>query len=184
MRSLFAIRWIDDCRTRRTILLLGIIWMLGLFDLYFTRWAYQFTEFEELNPWASRLLSHHELTAMTVGKVVLVVLSSAAFWVVRKHRLTESALWVLAFMHVWLIFRWSTYTSNALDMWADCPEYAALVTGEPIRIPPLEHQEMAGDQPTPPAFSALQPGQAPRVSGVPAALFLEKSPQNWPKPRT
>ena len=183
MRSPLAIRWIDDCRTRRTILLLGIIWMLGIFDLYFTLWAYRFTEFQEMNPWARHLLRHHELTSMGLTKLLLVVLSTAAFWIVRKHRLTEAALWALAIVHVGLIFRWSTYTSDALQMWAYCPTVASVLSNEPARLPPLVRLQMAQghDGPTtdPPPSD-----QAPRVSGAPAAFFFEKSPQNWPKPRT
>lgn len=183
MRSPFAIRWIDDCRTRRTIVLLGVIWLLGMFDLYFTLWAYRFTEFREMNPWASRLLQRHELASMGLTKLLLVVMSTAAFWIVRKHRITETALWALAIVHVGLIFRWSAYTSNALEMWGYCPDAPSVLSREPIRLRPLLHLQLAQGHGSP-AVNGPPADQAPRVSGVPAALFLENSPQNWPKPRT
>jgi hypothetical protein len=183
MRFPFAIRWIDDCRTRRTVLLLGIIWMLGTFDLYFTLWAFQFTSFDEMNPWASQLLRHHELASMGLTKLLLVMVSTVAFWIVRKHRITELALWGLAVVHVGLIFRWAAYTSNALEMWAYCPSTPSVLMHEPVR-PGLLPQIQLAQVHDSPVFNAAHTAQAPQASGAPAALFLENSPQNWPKPRT
>src|SRR4051812_31105751 len=43
----------DSHRPRRVAELIGIVWMLGLADLFFTLWAHFFTHFSELNPVAS-----------------------------------------------------------------------------------------------------------------------------------
>ena len=41
---------IDASRTRRTVELLAVIWLLAMADLFFTIWAQLFTPFQELNP--------------------------------------------------------------------------------------------------------------------------------------
>lgn len=183
MRFRFGIRWIDHCRTRRTVELLVLLWVLSLCDLYFTLWAYRFTIFTEMNPWASRLIRHHQLASMSLTKLTLVMGSSAIFWMVRKHRVTEMALWGLLIVHVGLIVRWSIYTTNALEMWAFCPAAPTVLLNEPLLPSPQIQVEMAHSRAQAP-MAALRGDQAPRVSGAPAALFLENNPQNWPKPRT
>lgn len=183
MRSRFGIRWIDHCRARRAIELLVMIWLLSLCDLYFTLWAFRFTIFNEMNPWASRLMRNHQLASMSVTKLLLVIGSSAIFWTLRKHRVTEMALWGLLAVHVGLLFRWSIYTTNALEMWAICPAAPTILLNEP-GIPSQQMQlEMANSRALA-LMAALQVDQSPRVSGAPAALFLENNPQNWAKPRT
>lgn len=183
MRFRIAIRWIDQCRSRRTFELLAIIWLLSLCDLYFTLWAYRFTVFNEMNPWASQLIRHHQLASLGLTKLILVVGSSAIFWAVRKHRITEMALWGLLVVHVGLIVRWSIYTSNALEMWAYCPAAPTVLMNEPV--PPSDEirLEMAHSRALA-LMAATHEGQVPRGSAAPAAFFLENSPQNWPKPRT
>lgn len=183
MKSRFAIRWIDDCRTRRTALLLGIIWVLGLCDLYFTMWAFRFTVFSEMNPWASRLLRNHQLASMGLTKLLLVGGSSVIFWSVRKHRVTEIALWGLMLAHVGLIFRWSIYTNDALEMWAYCPSAPSVLMNEPVSTTVHLRLEMAHAHALA-MLAASHEVQPPRVPSVPAALFFENNPQNWPKPRT
>lgn len=179
----FGIRWIDQNRSRRTFELLAIIWLAGLCDFYFTVWAHRFTIFDEINPWACMLMRHHQLASMGLTKLILVAGSSAIFWAVRKHRVTEMALWGLLAVHVGLIVRWSIYTANALEMWAYCPAAPTILMHEPT-LPSKEILlELAHSRALALAAS-LQESQAPRVSGAPTALFLVNNPQNWPKPRT
>lgn len=163
--------------------LLAFIWLLGLCDFFFTVWAHRFTIFSEINPWACVLMRHHQIASMGLTKLILTVGSSAIFWAVRKHRVTEMALWGLLVVHVGLIVRWSMYTTNTLEMWAYCPAAPMILMDEPI-LPPKEIQLALAHARALAMAAGPHVTQAPRVPGAPAALFLENNPQNWPKPRT
>jgi hypothetical protein len=112
----FKIRLVDSCRTRRTVELLLILWLLALTDLFFTIWAQLFTPFTELNPLASHLLVHHQMLGLVLGKIGLTALGTTIFWFLRKHGRTEIALWALVLVYVGLTFRWSDYTVQVLAM--------------------------------------------------------------------
>jgi hypothetical protein len=116
MRAILLLRLIDEGRTRRTIELLTIVWVLALSDLFFTLWAHRFTAFEELNPLASMLLEHHFVASMAAFKVLLTAMGTAIFWFLRKHTQSEIALWAVMFVYVALMVRWSDYTSQVLTM--------------------------------------------------------------------
>jgi hypothetical protein len=180
-----AIRWIDGCRARRTVELLAIIWVLAVCDLYFTLWAYAFTPLHEMNPWASTLLQHHRYASLALSKLLLTSISTAIFWFLRKRRITELTLWGLVFVYVGILCRWSSYTSNALELWTLCPAAASASPNELLSLPARPpHPVQLAQAHVVAMASAPHSVQAPRTSGPPAALFLENSPQNWPKPRT
>lgn len=107
---------IDASRTRRTVELLAVIWLLAMADLFFTIWAQIFTPFHELNPFASHLLHHHQLSALIAGKVGLTAIGTVIFWAVRKHTRAELALWLIMLVYVGLTFRWSEYTTQVLAL--------------------------------------------------------------------
>jgi hypothetical protein len=165
--------------------LLVIVWVLGVCDLYFTLWAFQFTPLHEMNPWASTLLKHHQYLSLGLSKLLLTSISTVIFWSLRKRKITEMALWGLVIVYIGILCRWSSYTSNALELYTLCPAAASAAPYELLTLPAqvprrmqLEHEHYAS------VASARHSDQAPRMSGPPAALFLENSPQNWPKPRT
>lgn len=112
----FAFRKFSHPRTRRTVVLLLALWGLGLCDYLFTLWAQRFTPFQEVNPWASSLLSGHQFTALALGKASLTAFATFIFWRLRKRTSTQFALWGLFVLHAGLMVRWSTYTSTALAM--------------------------------------------------------------------
>lgn len=116
MSRVFHIPLIDASRTRRTVELLVILWVLALADLFFTLWAHVFTPFEELNPLANHLLAHERLLLLIAGKVGLTGFGTAIFWALRKHARAEIALWVVVLCYVALTFRWSDYTTQVLAM--------------------------------------------------------------------
>jgi hypothetical protein len=116
MRAFLSLPSIDEGRTRRTVELLTIVWVLGLSDLFFTIWAHRFTAFKELNPIASMLLQHHFVASLAVFKVLLTAMGTAIFWFLRKHTRSEIALWAVMFVYVALMVRWSDYTSQVLMM--------------------------------------------------------------------
>lgn len=107
---------IDESRTRRTVELLAIIWILAMADLFFTIWAHIFTPFLELNPIARGLLHHNQLSFLIAAKVALTGFGTAIFWRLRKHGRAEIGLWLVALAYVALTFRWSDYTSEVLAL--------------------------------------------------------------------
>lgn len=183
-----AIRWIDDCRARRTAELLVMVWVLGLCDLYFTLWAFRFTPLHEMNPWASVLLRHHQYLSLGLSKLLLTAISTVIFWYLRKRKITEMALWGLLIVYIGILCRWSSYTSNALELYTLCPAAASAAPNEllvlPARVPLRSRPETEEQEHYASVATAHHSAQAPRTSGPPAAFFLENSPQNWPKPRT
>ena len=95
------------------------------------------------------------------------------------------ALWGLVLAYVGILCRWSSYTSNALELYTLCPAAASALPNELLCLPARAPQQLQLAQARVEAIvGALRSFQAPRTSGPPAALFLENSPQNWPKPRT
>lgn len=114
MRPQLAIRWIDDCRTRRTVELLTLVWLFAISDLSFTIWAHLFTPFRELNPLASSMLQHHWLLSLAFAKVLLTGVGTGIFWFLRKYGRAELALWLVVVVYAGLMFRWSNYTSQVL----------------------------------------------------------------------
>jgi hypothetical protein len=111
-----SIPLIDGARTRRTVELLVILWVLALCDLFFTIWAHIFTPFCELNPLAEQLLQRNKIAWLVAGKVALTGLGTAIFWRLRRHTRVELALWAVVLVYVALTFRWSGYTTEVLAM--------------------------------------------------------------------
>jgi hypothetical protein len=116
MAGKIQIRLIDEARTRRTVELLLVLWLLAMADLFFTIWAHLFTPFQELNPWASHLLHHNNLVALILFKVGLTGLGTMIFWGLRKHGRSEIALWLVVLVYVALAFRWHDYTTQVLAL--------------------------------------------------------------------
>ncbi|MDB5323426.1 MAG: hypothetical protein JWN40_5057 [Phycisphaerales bacterium] len=106
----------DSHRSRRVAELIGIVWMLGLADLFFTLWAHFFTHFNELNPVASFMLRRNLVPSLILFKLVVTAVGTQIFWRLRHHRRAEVALWGLAGVYVLLAVRWSAYTATAMAM--------------------------------------------------------------------
>lgn len=116
MSARIHFRLIDEARTRRTVELLTILWLLAMADLFFTIWAHLFTPFIELNPVASHMLTHNRLLLLIATKVGLTGVGTAIFWGLRKHARAELALWLVVAVYVALTFRWSDYTTQVLAL--------------------------------------------------------------------
>lgn len=116
MLKKMSIPMIDGCRTRRTVELLLILWLLAMADLVFTVWAQLFTPFTELNPLANHLLQHNQLFWLAAGKIGLTGLGTAIFWALRRYARSEVALWAVVLVYVALTFRWSDYTTQVLAL--------------------------------------------------------------------
>ena len=116
MSGRISIPLIDESRSRRTLELLSVLWILAMADLFFTIWAHIFTPFKELNPVASQMLSQNRLLLLIAMKVGLTGLGTAIFWGLRKHGRAEVALWLVVAVYVALTFRWSDYTTQVLAL--------------------------------------------------------------------
>jgi hypothetical protein len=116
MSGRLSIPLIDEARSRRTIELLSVLWILAMADLFFTIWAHLFTPFKELNPVASHMLSQNRLLMLIALKVGLTGFGTAIFWGLRKHGRSEMALWLVVAVYVALTFRWSDYTTQVLAL--------------------------------------------------------------------
>ena len=103
-------------RTRRTVQLLGVLWVLSLADLYFTVWAYRCTPFHEMNPVARLVLDAGSVGGLVLLKLGLTGGASTIFWCLRRHWRSEVALWLMVLAYVALMFCWADYTRATLGM--------------------------------------------------------------------
>jgi hypothetical protein len=108
------IPWIDGCRSRRVLQLLGVLWLLAVSDLLFTIWAHHYTAFHEANPLARMFLDHDLLAGLVMMKLGLTGLGAAIFWRLRCYGRAELALWAVVGLYVLLAVRWADYTSSVI----------------------------------------------------------------------
>jgi len=89
------------------VLLLGLLWLTGAFDLALTLFAQRIGGFAEKNPIAHLLLGN--TFALIAFKLSALALASAIFIKLRRHRLAEAACWGLCAVHVALALVWLSY---------------------------------------------------------------------------
>jgi hypothetical protein len=116
MGWLFSLPLIDGHRARRVGELISIVWLLAVADLAFTLWAHWFTAFHELNPLARYFLKQGLIPSLILFKLVVTLIGTRLFWVVRLDGRAELALWGMVGVYVALAVRWGMYTSSALAM--------------------------------------------------------------------
>ena len=103
-------------RHRRVAHLIALLWMLSLWDLFFTLWAHFFTPFHELNPVANFMLQRGLVPSLILFKLVVTAIGTRIFWRLREHARAELALWAVVGVYFMLAMRWSDYTSTAMAM--------------------------------------------------------------------
>ncbi len=116
MGWLFTLPLIDRHRARRVAELISILWLLAMADLAFTLWAHRFTAFHELNPVARYFLKQGLIPSLILFKLVVTLIGTRVFWVVRRDGRAEVALWAMVGVYVALAVRWGLYTSNPVAM--------------------------------------------------------------------
>ena len=94
-------------RVRRVLLILIWIWMLNIFDLFYTMAALEVGGFQELNPIA-RLYMHSPVT-LSFFKLGMLLTASLVFLAFRQRRITEVGCWGLAAVYTVLSFIWFAY---------------------------------------------------------------------------
>lgn len=105
-RRVRVFRWL--CRPRRVFLLLIGVWVLSVFDLWFTLQEAQSHYFIEMNPIAARLLSS-PAHALVAYKLVLLMIGTLILTFLRRHAVAELACWFLLSSCFYVAVRWYAY---------------------------------------------------------------------------
>ena len=134
--SLTATR--EQARDRRLLWLLIGVWIVNLFDLCFTLLAVEQRILVELNPVAARLLAYGP-GVLTLYKFSLLSVGTAILWRCRRHRLSETAAWVVAILCVALALIWYKLYLDAQPQWVEADTINEI----------LPHHTTAVDQPVP-----------------------------------
>lgn len=133
-------------RERRMIWLLMMAWIINLFDLGLTLFAWQQNFLTELNPIAARVLPHG--TAATVAyKCGLLIVGTSVLWFCRRHPVTEPTVWGYVILCVGLSLWWHKVVHEAQPAWVEANTAARLIPNETFILPPLP-VPADGDLPT------------------------------------
>lgn len=99
-------QWLN--RPRRVLLALFAVWVVCVFDFYFTLSEWGQAHFIEMNPLAVYLLSKspHLVAWFKFG---LLGLGTVILLALRRHRVAEYACWFLLAAEVYLAVRWFAY---------------------------------------------------------------------------
>ncbi|HUS92620.1 MAG TPA: DUF5658 family protein [Phycisphaerae bacterium] len=96
-----------DRRTRRVLLMIVLIWIVGAFDLIFTLMAMDLGGFEEANPVARQFI--HSPPLLATFKFGTLAVASGILLAFAHRRITEVACWALGFVYVGLAIVWLVY---------------------------------------------------------------------------
>jgi len=99
-------------RSRRVVLALAFIWLVGLIDLHLTLLAVRIGHFQEVNPVARALI--HSPPLVVAYKLVLLMVCTGLMFRFRRRLLTEVGCWLLAGAHAVLAFLWHAYYAPLL----------------------------------------------------------------------
>lgn len=98
--------WLN--RPRRVLLTLWMVWVVSVFDFYFTLTEWGQTHFVEMNPLAAFMLSQspHLVAWFKFG---MLGLATIILLCLRRHRVAEWACWFLFAIELYLAVRWLVY---------------------------------------------------------------------------
>lgn len=116
-------QWLN--RSRRVLLTLWMVWVVSVFDFYFTLSEWGTPHFVEANPIAAWILDGPPL-AVAVFKFGLLGLATVILLSLRRHALVEWTCWLLMAIEVYLAIHWFLY-------------FDSLASGKPhpmIEMPP------------------------------------------------
>ena len=115
-------------RDRRLLWLLLAAWIINLFDLFLTVFAWRQNLMVELNPLAAKVLPHGT-AAIVIYKLSLLAIGTACLWYCRRHWATEPAVWAYVILCIGLSFWWHRMVNEMHMSWA---EY-----GTPVHVQPV-----------------------------------------------
>jgi len=98
--------WLN--RSRRVLLTLAAVWVVGIFDLGYTLAEWGTSDFAEANPVAAKVLSQSVRTAV-LFKFGLLGVSSLILLAVRRHFIAELGCWFLFVTMMYVAIRWYCY---------------------------------------------------------------------------
>lgn len=99
-------QWLN--RSRRVLLTLTLVWVVGVFDLGYTLSEWGTQDFVELNPLAVKLLSG-SAHLMATFKFGLLGLGTLILLALRRHAVAELACWFLFAVQTYIAVRWFAY---------------------------------------------------------------------------
>jgi len=108
-------------RSSRVLALLVIIWILSVFDLFFTVAAHQAGMLDELNPLARPFLDTQwglvslKACSLTAASVILLAL--------RRHRLAEAACWSMSVIMTLLAVLWISFVHAMSKPYSGIPQF-------------------------------------------------------------
>lgn len=118
--------------TRRILLLVGVMCLMGLIDLLFTVTYVRSTGMYEMNPLARFILRHGELGHLVAFKLGSMAVSCLAIFAARRTRKAEYGAWACVFMLSVLMVHWVNYVNN---MQALSYEFLLLMQNEELAGP-------------------------------------------------
>ncbi len=101
-------------RSRRVLLTLAGVWVVGVFDLGFTLSEWGSQHFIESNPLAAHLLHGPESFVMAF-KFGLLGFGTIIMLTIRKHAVAELACWFMLTCQVYVAARWYAYFNCVLN---------------------------------------------------------------------
>lgn len=99
-------------RSRRVVLLLATLAVLGLADLHLTVHHHMQMGMEELNPLGAYLLGGGHIGALVVFKLATMAVAIGMLLAVRAHPLGEASTWLAFGIMVALTLHWHQYNTE------------------------------------------------------------------------
>lgn len=110
-------------RSRRVILLLATLLVLGLADLHLTIHHHATIGLEELNPIGAYLLNSEQIGSLVVFKLASLCVAVGVLLAVRKHAVGEVSTWLAFAIMVALTLHWHQYnTELTTNLAGDYPQ--------------------------------------------------------------
>lgn len=98
--------WLN--RSRRVLLTLWMVWVVSVFDFYFTLSEWGQVRFVESNPLAAYILTASPHLASWFKFGLLTLGTCILLWL-RRHSVAELACWMLLAVEIYLGIRWFVY---------------------------------------------------------------------------
>lgn len=130
-RSAPGSAWIEhQGRSRRVLLLLTAVTLLGLGDLHATLLHLGSVGMAEVNPIAAYLMEAGSVPGLVLFKLGGIAVSVGLIWGVRHHLAAELGTWLLFGVMVLLTVHWYQYNAAAKDVFGGGSPHVRQVEGE------------------------------------------------------
>lgn len=103
-------------RSRRVILLISFIFVMGIADLVMTLTYMKHSGMFELNPIARMLAGTGEPAYLAAFKLFTMTISTVALYIGRRHRAGEIGAWLCAAILLALMLHWNNYNQEIASL--------------------------------------------------------------------